>query len=69
MDSRVTLIVVADGDTNVWVTDFPQNIDAFMSMDKHRIRVWERDKNEIVVSDLECTYIIWLDISIKIIIT
>ena len=57
VDSRMTIIVVADGDTLVWITEFPQSVDVFMSMDKHRIKLWERGKNNIVVSDLACLHI------------
>ena len=52
MDSRLTILAVTDNVTNVWLTEFPQNVDVFMGMDKHRIWLWERWKNETVVSGL-----------------
>ena len=50
-DSRLVVIAVVAGDTNISRADLPQNIDVFMSMDTQRIRLWERGKNKTFVSN------------------
>ena len=49
-DSRLTLIAFTDGEPDVWITEFPQNVDVFLGMDKHHIRLWVRGKGRTVVS-------------------
>ena len=51
MDSRLTIILVNNGNDNVWFTEFPQNVDVFLSVSKHHIWLWERGTNKTDVSN------------------
>ena len=57
MDSRLSIIVLSNEDVIAWFSEFPQNIDAFLSMNEHGIRLWERGKEKASVSNfavLQC---------------
>ena len=46
MDSRLSIVVLTDSDVVAWFTELPQNIDAFLSINQHGMRLWEHGKEK-----------------------
>ena len=52
MDSRLTVIDISIDDASISYTEFPQNVDAFLRINNHHMKLWERDKGKAVVSNM-----------------